>query len=229
MSESKTVLIVEDEPKIAQILVDFLSKDGFKTKVLHDGINAVETIKDTNPDFVLLDIMLPNKDGLTICKEVRLFSDVPILMLTARVEEIDRLMGLGFGADDYVCKPFSAREVVARVQTILRRVQQNGRQAQQNIVEYKSVELNLEKHICLVSQQVVNLTPVEFRLLAALMKKPGVVFSRDQLMGACYDDSRIVSARTIDSHMKNLRHKLTIANPDEEVLQAVYGVGYKVN
>ncbi|MBO1254542.1 response regulator [Alteromonas sp. 5E99-2] len=230
MNEAHTILIVEDEPKIAQILVDFLTLEGFQTKVLHDGKDVIDVVKQISPDFVVLDIMLPHKDGLTLCKEIRQFSDVPILMLTARVEEIDRLMGLGFGADDYVCKPFSAREVVARIQAILRRVSAPiSKDDEDNLLVYRSIELNMEKHICKTAGNTLNLTPVEFRLLTALIKKPGVVFSRDQLMNACYDDGRVVSGRTIDSHMKNLRQKLSVTNPDDEILHAVYGVGYKVD
>jgi two-component system response regulator BaeR len=228
MTSSQRVLIVEDEPKIAQILVDFLTLEQFDTKVLYDGKNVVDEVKQWLPDFVILDVMLPHKDGLTLCKEIRQFSQVPILMLTARVEEIDRLMGLGFGADDYVCKPFSAREVVARVQTILRRVNGQNSVANQTSIQYKSVVVDFEKHTCTSSGRAVNLTPVEFRLLSALIRKPGVVFSRDQLMGRCYEDGRVVSSRTIDSHMKNLRQKLDTTGSQDDVLHAVYGVGYKV-
>lgn len=227
MNQDKHVMIVEDEPKIAQILVDFLHTEGFQTSVLHDGLEAVETIKNNQPDFVILDIMLPNKDGLSICKEVRQFSDVPVLMLTARVDEIDRLVGLGFGADDYVCKPFSPREVVARVQTILRRTQ---RQHTTNdiLIEYKTLVLNLDRHECKHEDNIIELTPVEFRLLQTLLEKPGSVFSRDKLMGSCYDDSRIVSSRTIDSHMKNLRSKLATVKNSGSILHSIYGVGYKI-
>jgi two-component system response regulator BaeR len=228
MTSSQRVLIVEDEPKIAQILVDFLTLEQFDTKVLYDGKNVIDEVKQWLPDFVILDVMLPHKDGLTLCKEIRQFSQVPILMLTARVEEIDRLMGLGFGADDYVCKPFSAREVVARVQTILRRVNGQNSVANQTSIQYKSVVVDFEKHTCTSSGRAVNLTPVEFRLLSALIRKPGVVFSRDQLMGRCYEDGRVVSSRTIDSHMKNLRQKLDTTGSQDDVLHAVYGVGYKV-
>ena len=229
MSESHSVLIVEDEPKIAQILVDFLTLEGFSTKVLHDGKDVIDVVKQESPSMIILDVMLPYKDGLTLCKEIRQFSSIPVLMLTARVEEIDRLMGLGFGADDYVCKPFSAREVVARVKAILRRVENTETTQSQDVINFRSITLNLEKHVCTADGTVVSLTPVEFRLLTALIKKPGAVFSRDQLMCACYEDRRIVSARTIDSHMKNLRQKLTAANPKDEVLHAVYGVGYKID
>ena len=227
MNQNKQVLIVEDEPKIAQILVDFLTLEGFRTSILHDGAEAVETIRSTQPDFVILDIMLPNKDGLSICKEIRQFSDVPVLMLTARVDEIDRLVGLGFGADDYVCKPFSAREVVARVQTILRRTQR-PHSSNDNLIEYKTLALNLDRHECKLAEKVLDLTPVEFRLLLTLVNKPGSVFSRDKLMSSCYDDARIVSSRTIDSHMKNLRSKLSSATSNESLLQSVYGIGYKI-
>jgi len=227
MSRVQDVLIIEDEPKIAQILVDFLQAEGFKTHVLHDGLHAIDMVKRIEPDFIILDVMLPNKDGLTICKEIRQFSNIPILMLTARVDEIDRLMGLGFGADDYVCKPFSAREVVARVQAVLRRAQSSIQQVPQTI-SYKSIVLDLERFQCRVKQQQVELTPVEFRLLQGFMQKPGVVFSRDSLMHSCYEDDRIVSFRTIDSHMKNLRSKLAQAMPQEELLHSVYGIGYKI-
>lgn len=227
MNNEKLILIVEDEPKIAQVLVDFFTLSNFQTKVLHDGANAVETINELSPVAVVLDLMLPNKDGLTICREVRQFSQVPILMLTARVDEIDRLNGLGIGADDYVCKPFSAREVVARIETILRRVHPTILEQSSSKLQYESVSLDLDKFICNIRDNAVELTPVEFRLLWALMEKPGKVLSREILMSRCYQDERIVSNRTIDSHMKNLRTKLTKSGADN-ILQSIYGVGYKL-
>lgn len=229
MMQNELILIVEDEQKIAQILVDFLEMDGFKTKVLNDGENAVEQVKELSPSAVILDLMLPHKDGLTICREVRQFSEVPILMLTARVDEIDRLTGLGIGADDYVCKPFSAREVVARIKVILKRV---GKSINTNIVDsrliYKNIEVDTEKFSCHVAGELVELTPVEFRIISTMIKKPGTVFSRDKIMRSCYEDERIVSSRTIDSHMKNLRAKLISDTGDESLLHSVYGIGYKV-
>ncbi|WP_394133148.1 response regulator [Shewanella maritima] len=222
-----TVLIVEDEQKIAQILVDFLSLDGFKTRVLHDGADAVDVIKSGEVDFAILDLMLPHKDGLTICKEVRQFSTIPILMLTARVEEIDRLIGLEFGADDYVCKPFSAREVVARVKTIIRRIETEP-QNKESVMTYKHVQLNINRFKCYSANVEIDLTPVEFRLLHSLLKRPGVVHSRDNLMQLCYSDDRIVSARTIDSHIKNIRAKLAVDEINGELIHAIYGVGYKM-
>jgi two-component system response regulator BaeR len=228
VNKSTDILVIEDEPKIAQILVEFLQQENFNVEVIDDGLEAVEAVKSVQPRFVILDLMLPNKDGLTICKEVRQFSDVPILMLTARVDEIDRLMGLGFGADDYVCKPFSAREVVARVHTILRRSEVKSTKTTEEILSYQEITLNIERFQCTVNQLEVELTPVEFRILRCLISKPGFVQSRDKLMGSIYQDERIVSARTIDSHVKNLRSKLITALGGKNILHSIYGVGYKI-
>jgi two-component system response regulator BaeR len=232
MSDSKTVLIVEDEVKIAQLLRDFFVADGFNATMIHDGKDVVEVIKEQEqkciaPDLIILDVMLPNKDGLTICKEIRQFSDIPILMLTARVDEIDRLMGLGLGADDYVCKPFSTREVVARVHAILKRTQAKSATASVDLLRYQNITLDQQKFSCTVGDSKIQLTLVEFNLLKTLLSRPGHVFSRDKLMDASYEDSRIVSHRTIDSHMKNLRSKLSPFNA-EELIHTIYGVGYKL-
>lgn len=227
MSSKARVLIVEDEIKIAQLLSDFLQADGYTTEMLHDGAQVIEHVKSEALDFILLDVMLPNKDGLSLCKEIRQFSEVPILMLTARVDEIDRLMGLGFGADDYVCKPFSAREVVARVHAILKRVKQVPKVQDESVLDYKNVSLDENKFLCLVSGQKVELTPVEFNLLRTLMSRPGQVFSRAVLMDNSYKDARIVSNRTIDSHMKNLRGKIN-AHQENDIIHTIYGVGYKL-
>lgn len=228
MRSDNHVLIVEDEEKIAQILVDFFALEGFDSHVLHSGEGVIDQVKKRPPTAVILDRMLPGVDGLTLCKQIRQFSQVPILMLTARVDEIDRLIGLEAGADDYVCKPFSAREVVARIQTILRRTERSTDTEQHaNILVFKHIELDIAKFRCNCNGAPVELTPVEFRLLKTIMTSPGVVYSREQLMASGYQDGRVVSNRTIDSHMKNLRHKLTA---DQLVcpIQAVYGVGYKI-
>lgn len=224
---TRKIIIVEDEEKIAQILVDYLEKDGFKVVILNEGTDAVETIKLSDPLFVILDLMLPGKDGISICKEVRQFSDVPILMLTARVDEIDRLLGLGMGADDYVCKPFLPREVVARVRSILRRVQRPAKTSEDTL-EYRGIVILPEKYVCQVGEAVLNLTPVEFRMLHVMVSKPGRVYSRENLMDLCYNDNRIVSDRTIDSHIKNLRKKICDARGNDEIIHSIYGVGYKI-
>ena len=218
------VLVVEDEPKIAQLLVDYLLQASYPTHHIGHGEEVVPWVRDHNPRLILLDVMLPGRDGMSICREIRGFSDVPIVMVTARVEEIDRLLGLELGADDYICKPFSPREVVARVHAIMRRVaSQNARGG-----EYLGIVIDRKLHRAHVNGQALDLTPVEFRLLGVLLRNPGRVFSRNQLMDRIYEDSRTVSDRTMDSHIKNLRRKVREFIPDEEVIRTVYGVGYKL-
>ena len=226
------VLIIEDEEKIAELLADYLKNDGFNTRIVLHGDEAIPAVKQDTPDFIILDQMLPGKDGLTICKEVRQFSNVPIMILTAKVDEIDRLLGLKLGADDYVCKPFLPREVVARVHAILRRTQQTEPTQTQatndtDTISYRDISLYPEQYRCVVNGEKIELTPVEFRLLQTLMTQPGRVYSRDQLIDKCYTDNRVISDRTIDSHLKNLRRKLAQAC-EEDLFHSVYGVGYKL-
>jgi two-component system response regulator BaeR len=213
------VLIVEDEPKIAALLADYLAASGFRTSVLGTGEGAVERIRTHAPDAVLLDVMLPGSDGFAICRGVRAFSNVPILMVTARVEEIDRLLGLELGADDYIVKPFSPREVVARVRAVLRRAQPSAPGAE------PTLHLDDGRFEVRVHGQALALTPVEFRLLRKLVAQPGRVFSRAQLIDALYVDHRVASDRTVDSHVKNLRRKLADCGADP--IASVYGVGYR--
>ncbi len=225
---NEEIIVVEDEVKIARLLSDYLQREEYRVTILSEGTHAVEKIQAKQPAFVILDLMLPGKDGLTICKEVRKFSDVPIMMLTARVEEIDRLIGLELGADDYVCKPFSPREVVARVKIILRRSQASPAKTLENEIRYRNVSLYIDRFTCEVDGQPVELTPVEFRMLKALMSSPGRVYSRDNLMALAYEDRRIVSDRTIDTHVKNLRKKLSLITAGEGLIHSIYGVGYKI-
>ena len=194
-------LIVEDEPKLAQLLVDYLARDGFHCDILDDGRNAIDHIRAFDPAIVLLDLMLPGKDGLTICRELRTFSTVPVIMLTARVDEIDRLLGLELGADDYLCKPYSPREVVARVRAVLRRTRQWPTAAPTSSA---TMTLDRERFEARIGQRTVALTPVDFRLLAGLHERPGHVLSRARLLDAIYVDHRVVSDRTVDSHMSVL-------------------------
>lgn len=217
---SGKILIVEDEPKLAELLADYLRQSGFEVRLAADGMAAVPAIHEYKPDLVLLDLMLPGKDGMEICKEVRRFSSVPIIMVTARVEEIDRLLGLEFGADDYICKPYSPREVVARVKAVLRR---GGTTSDSN----HGLVLDEARYRAVLHGVELDLTAVEFKLLTILFAAPGRIFSRDQLMDRIYPDERIVSERTIDSHIKKLRKKLSFAAADEELIHSVYGVGYK--
>ncbi|MEM7194752.1 MAG: response regulator [Pseudomonadota bacterium] len=218
------ILIVEDESKIAHLVIDYLQAEGYATTHLDHGDQVLPWLTENAPDLVLLDVMLPGADGLTLCRKIRHQSDVPIVMLTARVEEIDRILGLELGADDYVCKPFSPRELVARVNAIERRLAK----AETNSAESERLRLNADKFQASLDGIALDLTPVEFRLLFALAKKPGVVFSRTKLLDAAYDDYRVVSDRTIDSHIKNLRKKLSAAaNSEVEWIESIYGVGYR--
>jgi len=215
-----TILIVEDEPKLAELLGDYLRQSGFDTRLVADGLAAVPAIHESKPDLVLLDLMLPGRDGMEICQEVRRFSSVPIIMVTARVEEIDRLLGLELGADDYICKPYSPREVVARVKAVLRR---SGAAANRD----HGLTLDESRYSATLHGVDLDLTAVEFKLLHILAASPGRIFSRSQLMDRIYPDERIVSDRTIDSHIKKLRKKIAVAAPNEELIHSLYGVGYK--
>lgn len=215
------ILIVEDEPRLADLHRDYLQQSGFITEWLADGLEVVPWVRENSPALILLDLMLPGKDGLEICKEIRNFSNVPIIMISARVEEIDRLLGLELGADDYICKPFSPREVVARVKTVLRR---SSPQSQE---EHQLLTLDEERYQAILQGKKLDLTAVEFKLLSILAKKPGRIYSRNQLMDRLYSDQRIVCDRTIDSHIKKLRKKIAAAAPELEVIHSIYGVGYK--
>lgn len=225
------ILIVEDEPKIADLLQKYLHNAGYQTDWLADGAAVSESVRHQEPALILLDLMLPGKDGLEVCKELRQFSQTPIIMLTARVEEIDRLLGLELGADDYICKPFSPREVVARVKTLLRRVHMlsSSSSASMDNLMASDAALNLDRNRLMVSagSNETSLTRVEFELLSALYQQPGRIFSRDQLMSKAYQDNRIVSDRTIDSHIKKLRKKLAAIAPERDFVHSVYSVGYK--
>ncbi|MBX2837498.1 MAG: response regulator [Gammaproteobacteria bacterium] len=216
------IAIVEDEQKLAQVLKDYLSKENFQSDIYPDGKEALEKLIDSPPDLVLLDLMLPSLDGMSLCKEFRTVSDVPVIMLTARVEEIDRLLGLEIGADDYICKPYSPREVVARVKAVLRRT--HATQSPEILDEF-SLDENTAR--VTIKGDSCDLTAVELKLLKAMVDSPGRIFNRTQLMNRIYNDNRIVSDRTIDSHVKKLRQKLKSLNSGVEYVHSVYGIGYK--
>ncbi|MGO2076621.1 MAG: response regulator [Pseudoalteromonas sp.] len=214
-----TILIVEDEPTLGQILSEYLQQSGFNTHIIADGLTVIDWIKEHKPSLVILDLMLPHRDGLDIYKELRTFSSIPVIMATAKVEEIDRLLGLELGADDYICKPYSSREVVARVKNIVRR---NTLEPQtQNLI------INEEAMTAHYYQKALKLTPAEFKLLHFLFNNKNKIYSRNQLMDKIYHDSRIVTDRTVDSHIKNLRRKLHTINDGSECIKSIYGMGYK--
>ncbi len=214
------ILIVEDEERLASIVADYLRASGFAALWQAEGGGAITRIREERPDLILLDLMLPGRDGIEICREVRAFSSVPIIMVTARIEEIDCLLGLELGADDYICKPFSPREVVARVTAVLRR--SGGAVLPTNglILDDPAMRASLDG-------RNLDLTAVEFKLLALLASRPGHIYNRDQLMERIYPDQRIVNDRTIDSHIKKLRRKMELAAPGRDLIHSVYGVGYK--
>lgn len=216
------ILIVEDEPKLASLEADYLHHAGFQTHCLSQGLEVVPWLKDNAVELVLLDLMVPGRDGLDICRDIRSFSQVPIIIVTARIEEIDRLLGLEMGADDYICKPFSPREMVARVKAVLRRLQPPAINSAEQALKLYSQSFKVQ-----YGNQEIELTAVEFQLLYVLYQQPGHIFSRSRLMDLIYQDQRIVSDRTIDSHIKKLRKKLAELIPEKEVIHSVYGAGYR--
>ncbi len=223
---SKHILVVEDEDKINRLLCDYLKGAGFRTSSRANGNRVIAQIKRELPDLILLDIMLPGKDGMELCREIRQISTVPIIMITARVEEIDRLLGLELGADDYICKPFSPREVVARVKAVFRRVAGAPR-VEQMVVG--AISLDDEARQVMIDKQILNLTPNEFGLLKIMMRQPNRVFSRGELINRVQGYDFEGYDRTIDTHIKNLRKKIAEILPDQEIISTVYGVGYKFN
>jgi DNA-binding response OmpR family regulator len=223
---SKKILVVDDEPQIMRVLKGYLEAAGFQVISAYDGAEALAAFRHTAPDLIVLDLMLPQVDGLDVARAIRRESDVPIIMLTARVDEADRLIGLELGADDYVAKPFSPREVVARVRAVLRRAG-GGPEPAGRVLSAGDIALDVDKRQASVAGRAVELTPTEFDLLAALMESPGRVFSRmqllDKLQGYAYEGYE----RTIDVHVKNLRQKIE-ADPKRPVyILTVYGLGYK--
>lgn len=219
------ILIVEDERKIAQLLVDYLTAAGFTASCLYRGDQVLPHIKKDPPVLILLDIMLPGMEGTEVCREIRRFSTVPIVMITARVEEIDRIVGLELGADDYVCKPFSPREVVARVKAVLRRA--CAEPDLSTPLEAGPILLDESRREASAAGHPLNLTPSEFGLLKILMGQPGRVFSRSELIDRVQGYAFDGYDRTIDTHIKNLRRKIAEGIPHREVIRTVYGVGYK--
>lgn len=216
-----TILIVEDEIKIASLLADYFNQAGYQTHCIDHGDEVVDGVIKLQPALILLDIMLPGQDGISLCKAIRQFSNIPIIIITARVDEIDRLLGLELGADDYICKPFSPREVVARAKAVLRRSQsQQSINPPQFQLDDNRLQFNYQ-------QKTTEFTHIEYQLLKLLANEPGRIFSRNQLMDSMYNDHRIVSDRTIDSHIKKIRKKLSEIYTDKEFIHSVYGAGYR--
>jgi two-component system response regulator BaeR len=219
---SATILIVEDESELAAIVADYVSAAGYQAQVIGDGSVALASIRHHVPDLIVLDLMLPGLDGLSLCRTVRGFSAVPIIMVTAQVQEIDRLLGLETGADDYLCKPFSPRELVARIKAVLRR---SGPAAARTPL----LDIDANSRTARIHAQPLELTPTEFSLVAAMARRPGTIFSRAQLLDLLSPDNLEVTDRAIDSHIKNLRRKLAVHLPEVDVIHSVYGLGYRLD
>ncbi|MDI3383345.1 response regulator [Xenophilus aerolatus] len=217
------VLIVEDEPDIASVLQDYLRVAGYDTEHVADGRAGLERLLQDPPELTLLDVMLPGMDGVTVLREARVHMHRPIILLTARIEEVDRLVGLDAGADDYICKPFSPREVVARVRAVLRRTQAGAAEA---APVGRALVLDETRWQATLDGAALSLTRREFHLLQVLVRSPGRIFSRGQLLDLAYDDDADVTERAVDSHVKNLRRKLAAAAPTHEWIRSVYGVGF---
>ena len=216
----KKILLVDDEPEILEICRDYLKASGYDVVTAQDGRQGLASTRREKPDLVVLDLMLPEMDGLDVCRQIRRESNVPIIMLTARVEETDKLVGLEIGADDYMTKPFSPRELVARVRVVLRRA--SGDSAAE-IIRVGNVALDRAHYQVQMGERSVTLTPTEFEIMATLMSQPGRIFSRSQLLNAAHGVAFESYERAIDSHIRNLRHKL---EPDDLIF-TVHGVGYK--
>jgi DNA-binding response OmpR family regulator len=223
---AKTILVVDDERKIVTVLKGYLEQAGFRVVTAGDGQTALTTFRHAKPDLVILDLMLPGIDGLDVCRILRRESTVPIIMLTACVEEADRLIGLELGADDYVVKPFSPREVVLRVRAILRRVE--GEVAASEVLQAGGIILDLAAHEATVAGRPVELTPMEFELLAILVRSPGRTFARAQLLQQIQDSPLEGFDRTIDVHIRNIRAKIERDPKNPRTILTVYGVGYKL-
>lgn len=223
---SRHILVVDDEARIREVVQYALEREGFRIDAVDDGTRALDAIERGDFDLVILDVMLPGMDGLELCRRVRAKSKVPILFLSARADEIDRVLGLELGGDDYLTKPFSPRELVARVKAVLRRVHDGAEPEEKRRLTHGEVSIDQERHEVRCKGTLVSLTPTELGLLAALIERPGVVLSRGQLMQRAYSYDNLVTERTIDTHVRRIRAKFRDAGGDDPIA-TVHGVGYK--
>lgn len=216
----RSVLIVEDEPELASLLQQFIENAGMNAHIIDNGLEPVDWIKQHTPDIVILDLMLPGKDGIQICQEVRAFSDIPIIITTAKVDELDRLIGFETGANDYICKPYSAKELIARVNSLIKLYNRDSHAEELLVLDNNRCSIRL-------NNQEIELSNIEFNLLSLLYHHPGRIYNRESIITLIYQDYRVVSDRTVDSHIKNLRKKLSTLSNGTEYIRSVYGIGYK--
>jgi DNA-binding response OmpR family regulator len=224
----KTILVVDDEPKITDLVRDYLVRSGFTVWTAGDGRTALATVREKQPDLILIDLGLPDMDGLDVTRSIRRESAVPVIVLTARDDETDKILGLELGADDYVTKPFSPKELVARVRAVLRRSEASTPTGSGDLLQTGDLYIDLARHRVRVSEREVDLTATEFELLAAMARNPGRVFTRAQLLDAIHGVSFESYERAIDSHIKNLRRKIEPDPREPRYLLMIYGVGYKL-
>ncbi|ADB47208.1 response regulator transcription factor [Acidaminococcus fermentans] len=227
MNKQQTVLIADDEPQIREILSIYFKKEGFKVIEAADGAEALVQVQAGKPDIILLDIMMPVLDGLEVCKQVRKISDIPIIMLTAKDSDDDRILGLEIGADDYISKPFNTREVVARVKAVLRRTNASMSSQNKQVLEYPNLMINLSEYRVVAFGREITFTAKEMELLWCLASNPGIVFSRNQLLEKIWGYTYYGDTRTVDTHIKRVRHKLDIPPDSTWDIMTVWGVGYK--
>ncbi|NLS44554.1 MAG: response regulator transcription factor [Firmicutes bacterium] len=221
------ILVVEDESTLGNLVKNYLEAQGYKVSWVKDGISAIHRFQEINPDLIILDLMLPGRSGFEVCKGLRKDSNVPIIMLTAKADEIDRILGLELGADDYVTKPFSLRELAARVGAVLRRAGKETKD-RRNVLRIGDIIIDVEGHQVTVEGKKVALTPTEFSILLFLAEKPGRVAGRLQLVAASLGDAYIGYERSIDTHISNLRKKIEKDPKNPTRIQTVYGIGYKL-
>ena len=225
MSAKTKILIVDDDEHISELISLYLIRDGYDTREVHDGKSAVEEFKSYNPDLIMLDIMLPAMDGYEVCKEIRKTSNVPIIMLTAKGDTIDKVLGLELGADDYIVKPFEPKEMTARVKAVLRRFETGKSKESSKILTFDNLEINTENYTVKYHGEPLNFPPKEFELLCFLAKSPNQVFTRDQRLDKIWGYEYIGDTRTVDVHIKRIREKFD--KKDNWSVKTVWGVGYK--
>ena len=221
----RKILIVEDEEHIAEVLIAYSNRQGYHIEHFKSGKGVVNFVKHNHVDLILLDLMLPEVDGIEICRQIRKFSSVPVIMITAKTEEIDRLRGLDLGVDDYVCKPFSPKEVMARIRAVLRRTNQ----PKTNVINQSGFELHKDKYVAFLKGEDIGFTALEFKIFMLFINQIGRVFSRDDIINHVYHHSTEISGRNIDNHIKNIRKKINEIEAGLNPISAVYGVGYKFN
>ncbi|HAG10276.1 MAG TPA: DNA-binding response regulator [Desulfotomaculum sp.] len=225
MAVKRPILLVDDDDRVLELLSLYLKKEDFELVLAHDGKKALEQAKNCNPQLIVLDLMLPEMDGLEVCRQIRTFSKAPIIMLTAKDEDLDKLLGLGLGADDYITKPFNPREVVARIRAVLRRIENTG--SEPKVLKFTDLEINLDEYRIIVDSQEVPLTSKEIEILWLLASSPGRVFTREQILARIWGYDFFGDTRTVDTHIKRLRKKLKVRVDLDWDIKTIWGVGYK--